>query len=255
MTKRHRIQFPKDRQDLTQDEAYFFLQTEGEKRRIRFHDYSEIYQIPGLYEQVFYDRLKCISHRKVCDILKQSVEQSQSQLSELRVLDLGAGNGIVGEMLKAQGVSRVVGIDIVPEAEMAAERDRPGVYDEYYVADLTDLQDDEREEIKSWSLDCLTTVAALGFGDIPPRAFISAFNLLQSEAWVAFNIKESFLNESDSSGFSKMIRQLIFSEYLDLYHLERYRHRLSISGEPLYYFAVAGRKNADIPIDFLKSVR
>jgi hypothetical protein len=33
-----------------------------------------------------------------------------------------------------------------------------------------------------------------------------------------------------------------FSKYMDLYHLERYRHRVSIEGEPLYYFAVAGRK-------------
>jgi len=29
--------------------------------------------------------------------------------------------------------------------------------------------------------------------------------------------------------------------------LERYRHRLSMEGEPLYYFAIAGRKNADVP--------
>ena len=44
-----------------------------------------------------------------------------------------------------------------------------------------------------------------------------------------------------------MIRDLIFSKYLDIYHLERYRHRLSMEGEPLYYYAIAGRKNDDIP--------
>jgi len=70
---------------------------------------------------------------------------------------------------------------------------------------------------------------------------------------VAFNIKETFLNNSDESGFSKMIRELIFSKYLDVYHIERYRHRLSIEGEPLYYFAIAGRKNADVPPEFLAS--
>jgi len=109
-----------------------------------------------------------------------------------------------------------------------------------------------REEIGSWSLDCLTTVAALGFGDIPPKAFVEAFNLIQKEGWVAFNIKETFLDKSDTSGFSRMIRELIFSEYLNLYHLERYRHRLSVDGEPLYYFALTGRKTADIPPEFEK---
>ena len=50
-----------------------------------------------------------------------------------------------------------------------------------------------------------------------------------------------------------MIRELIFSEYLDIYHIERYRHRYSIEGEPLFYFAIAGRKNADVPNEFLES--
>jgi len=47
---------------------------------------------------------------------------------------------------------------------------------------------------------------------------------------------------------------LIFSKYLDIDHIERYRHRLSIDGEPLYYFAVVGRKNADISPEFLESM-
>ena len=99
----------------------------------------------------------------------------------------------------------------------------------------------------------LVTVAALGFGDIPIKAFIEAFNIITAEGWIAFNIKESFFDNSDESGFSKMIRELIFSEYLDVYHIERYRHRLSIDGEPLYYFAIVGRKNADVPTEFLES--
>jgi len=116
--------------------------------------------------------------------------------------------------------------------------------------DLCNLDESETEDLSSWSLNCLTTVAALGFGDIPPKAFMVAFNVIQSEGWVAFNIKETFLDNSDSSGFSRMIRDLIFSKYMDLYHLERYRHRVSIEGEPLYYFAVAGRKNYDVPREF-----
>jgi hypothetical protein len=71
---------------------------------------------------------------------------------------------------------------------------------------------------------------------------------------VAFNIKETFLDNSDKSGFSRAIRELIFSEYLNLHHLERYRHRFSIDGTPLYYFAIAGKKNADIPEGFLTGI-
>lgn len=248
-SKRHKIQFPQiDAHNLAQNESYFFVvESNDKKRKIRFHDYDKIYEIPGLYEQVFYDRLKCSSPVKVAEILKSAIDQSNENFSELRVLDLGAGNGLMGEALKKYGVSRMLGVDIIPEAQMATERDRPHLYDAYYVADFCNLADDEKEEFSSWSLNCLTTVAALGFGDIPPKAFIEAFNIIQSEGWVGFNIKETFLNESDESGFSQMIRELIFSKYMDIYHLERYRHRLSIEGEPLYYYAIAAKKTADIP--------
>ncbi|MDV3239788.1 MAG: methyltransferase domain-containing protein [Gammaproteobacteria bacterium] len=251
-SQRHRIQFPQfGAHNLAQDEAYFYvLGMDGDKTRIRFHDYDEIYRIPGLYEQVFYDRLKCSSPEKVTEILKAAVDQARENFTGLRVLDLGAGNGLMGEALKDYGVSRMVGVDIIPEAQAAVERDRPHLYDAYYIADFCNLSADEKEEFRSWSLDCLTTVAALGFGDIPPKAFMEAFNLIRPEGWVAFNIKETFLRESDSTGFSRMIRDLIFSEYLEIYHLERYRHRLSMEGEPLYYFAIAGRKKADIPEAF-----
>lgn len=248
MHKRHKIQFPRnDAHDLQQDEAYFYLLDGAERHRIRFHDYDTIYNIPGLYEQLFYDRLKCRSPDKVTEILRSAVAQSNENFTELRVLDFGAGNGIMAEHLKKVGVSRIVGIDIIPEARNAAERDRPGIYDDYFVADLCEDDASVYEDIASWSLDCLTTVAALGFGDVPPLAFLRAFNLLQDQGWVAFNIKENFLDHTDHSGFAQTIRDLIFSKYMDLYHLERYRHRLSIDGEPLYYYAIAGRKNANIP--------
>jgi SAM-dependent methyltransferase len=252
VTKRYRIQFPPvDVRELGQDEVYFHLLDGESRQKIRLHDYDRIFDLPGLYEQVVYDRLKCQSPVTVVNVLRYAVSQSQQQLNELRVLDLGAGNGVVGEELKKQGVARLIGVDIIPEAETATERDRPGVYDAYYVRDFTSLSNDDRDELKSWSLDCLISVAALGFGDIPAQAFLEAFNMIGSEGWLAFNVKETFLDRKDGSGFSRLIRELIFSKYLDLYHLQRYRHRFSIEGEPLYYFALGGKKTANVPSSFI----
>lgn len=252
---RYRLQFPPESSyDLGQDEAFFYVIDNGTRQKIRLHDYHTLYDYPGLYEQVVYERLKCQSPAKVDEILRSALQQAQQPCSELRVLDLGAGNGKMGEELGKHGVARLVGVDIIQEAWEATERDRPGYYDAYYVVDISRLSPEERERIESWSLDCLTTVAALGFGDIPVKAFTEALNLIDENGWVAFNIKETFLDRSDDTGFSKLIRELIFSEYLDLYHLERYRHRLSLEGEPLYYFALAARKNSDVPEEFLDSL-
>jgi len=254
MKKRYHIQFPaQGSHQLGQDEVFFTVIEDGKSTQLRFHDYDEIYLRPGLYEQLFYERLKCSSPQRVGTILKEALDEVGEIFTELRVLDLGAGNGIMGEVLNTYGVARLIGADIIPEAKQASYRDRPDVYDEYYVADFTNLDENTTNELEDWSLNCLATVAALGFGDIPAEAFLNALHFVEEDGWVAFNIRDSFLEESDKSGFSRMIRHLIWSEYLDLFHLEKYRHRLSMEGIPLYYYAVVARKTAAIPKDFLKT--
>lgn len=255
MLRRHMITFPKEgTESFEQDEAFFYIQRDDGRLKLRLHDYADIYDHQGLYEQLFYDRLKCSSPKKVVSILHSALRSSFEQFTELRVLDFGAGNGIVGEELKNFGVSRLVGVDILPEARDAVLRDRPGMYDAYLIEDFTKLSQEKRDEIASWNCDCMISVAALGFGDIPVRAFIEAYNIISEKGWVAFNIKETFLDKRDETGFSKLIRELIFSDYLDIYHMERYRHRLSIEGEPLFYYALAGRKNSDVPKEFLTEI-
>jgi len=250
---RYQVEFPPPQgESPDQDEAFFYVTEPEGRTRIRFHDYGEIYKRPGLYEQLFYDRLKCQSPNKVADVLHQTVMRNNAHPAELRVLDLGAGNGMAAEALATGGVSRMVGVDIIAEARDAAMRDRPGVYDHYYVTDFCNLDDEQREDLRAWSFDCFVSVAALGFGDIPPKAIAEALDLIEDGGWVAFNIKETFLDASDESGFSAMVRGLIFSEYLDLHHLERYQHRLSIDGTPLNYFAIVGRKFGDrLPQDLV----
>lgn len=227
---------------LDQNEAFFYLEKENEKQQILFHDYETLYNNPGLYEQLYMSRLQCQSPQKITALLKKVENEFSGKLSERRVLDVGAGNGIVGEELRKIGVARIVGVDILEAAQNAAKRDRPTVYDSYYAIDLTRMTDEVREELKKWHLDCMVTVSALGYGDIPCEVFIEAFNLVAEEAMIAFNIKETFFDESDTTGFSILIKKMILKNHLEILHLEKYKHRLSIDGKPLYYYAIIGRK-------------
>ena len=88
-------------QPLDQDQEYCILKGRNGagEQRVRFHDYGKIYSIPGLYERLFYKKLKCSSPSTICGYLKEVVDSNDSELSNLRVLDLGAGNGMVGEEL------------------------------------------------------------------------------------------------------------------------------------------------------------
>jgi SAM-dependent methyltransferase len=170
---------------------------------------------------------------------------------DLRVLDLGAGNGIVAEHLRRIGVSEMVGLDLLLEAEKAAERDRPDLYEDYVVADLCELEAPEEKRLRARSFNCLVTVAALGFGDIPPEAFATAFNFVEDDGWIVLTIKEDFLCSEDDSGFARMLRLMINEGILDLQAHQRYCHRISLAGEKLFYIAIVARKLHDLPMSLV----
>ena len=241
------IVFPRGREeDRDQDEEFCEVEIDGETRRIRFHDYDQIFQVPGLYEQLFYAELECDSPRTIAGLIGEQVDNETA--SELRVIDVGAGNGMVGEELDRMGAEHIVGVDIIPEAAEATQRDRPGIYDDYFVVDLTDVPAGELERMRDHKFNCLTTVAALGFGDIPPEAFTTAYNLVEDGGLVAFNIKERFVTDGDRSGFEDLISTALDDGTMDLEAQRRYRHRLAVSGDPLYYIAMVARKRADISV-------
>jgi SAM-dependent methyltransferase len=244
------VAFPLDVR-LEQDEEWFVVEVDGEWRRLRLHDYAEIYSVPGLYERVVYDLLGCKSPEIVRDLLKDAWTEAGFDAADLTVLDLGAGNGCVAAELAKLGAKNFVGIDICPEAAPAAQRDRPGLYRDYVVADLTNLTDDAARRLDANKFNGLTCVAALGFGDIPPEVFAAAFNLLEDGAWVAFTIKSEFVEKEEATDFALLTRSMIERDVLDLATRHKFVHRVSLEGAPLHYTAFIGRKRADIPEELL----
>jgi len=227
---------------LAQDEEWCVVEQDGERRRIRFHDYAEIFTVPGFYEYLFYERLECQSHTVVTDLLAEQVTAAGQDLACMSVLDLGAGNGMVGEELRRRGFGEVVGVDIVPAAGEATQRDRPDVYADYFVCDLLAPPVEVRAELEIADFAAMTSVAALGFGDVPPAVFGAAFDCVRPGGWIAFTIKEDFLETTDESGFSAHILRLLDEGLLEERARRRYQHRLDVRGEPLHYVAMVGVK-------------
>jgi hypothetical protein len=237
----HQIRFPSHAAaDLSQDEEWCEVLLDDDWTRIRFHDYGEIYSVPGLYEHLFYERLRCQSPAVVAELLAGAVRDAGEDPSQMEVLDLGAGNGMVGEALREHGFEEITGVDITPEAGEAVARDRPGVYAEYHVCDLLDPP----PELDGASFGAMTSVAALGFGDIPPEVFSAAFDRVQDGGWVAFTIKEDFLDGGDDSGFAGLISGLLERGAIEERGRRRYRHRLDVAGDPIHYVAIVGIKRA-----------
>ena len=241
---------PDDLDDrLDQDEEWCEVRVNGSRERVRFHDYHDVYRRPGLYEAIFYDELGCCSPSAVVHLLQDVLRDHDTRLEQLRVLDLGAGNGMVGDELDARGVDRVVGVDLIDEAREATRRDRPGVYEDYVVTDMTELDAEQERELRAHRFNTLTSVAALGYGDIPPEAFLQAMDLISTPGWMAFNVKEDFLRENDDTGFSRLVRELSRREIVQIQSYRRYCHRRSVVGDPLHYVGMVARKLREVPDD------
>jgi len=237
---------------LDQDEEWCEIERGGTRERIRLHDYAAIFNVPGLYEQIFAEKLECDSPEVVCQLLGAELIAADIDPAGLKALDFGAGNGMVGEQLVAVGVDSIVGLDLLPEARDAAMRDRPGLYEDYYAGDVTDLDGDDRRELEAHDFNAMTCVAALGFGDIPPAAFAEAFNLVDTPGWIAFNLRDRFTEDADPAGFGAFIKRMRDEGVLEEQARVSYTHRVSVAGEALEYHAIVASKRDDVPLDWTR---
>lgn len=244
------LHLPDARTELDQDEEWCEVEIDGERRRIRFHDYASIYDVPGLYERLFAEQLECDSPRIVTELLGERLHAAKVKPTELTALDFGAGNGMVGELLAELSIGDIVGVDLLPEARDAAHRDRPGTYRDYFALDMTDLDPADRRDLMRHDFGVMACVAALGFGDIPPLAFAEAFNLVGSPGWLAFNIRDRFLEEE--TGFGGFITRMLREGVIEERARKRYVHRRSIAGDDLEYVAIVAEKRADVPLDWAR---
>ena len=218
---------------------------------IKFHDYRAIYQHRGLYESLFHGRLQCQSPQSLVSLLTRCIPPSPVQ--SLSVLELGAGNGIVAEELRAQlgsSVGSLVGADLYPEARDAALRDRPGAFDLYLVGDFL-AQDSEYGILKCKKFDVLVVCAALGpgWGDLPVEVVSEALTLLKDEGFVAITMNEKWLTDKPSGNalWNRLISSLKEGGspiWHDLKECRRqnYRHRLDMRGDWIWYLAVVYQK-------------
>lgn len=246
----YKIIIPDMDHQLEQDEECVIVDFGNRQEKVRLHDYAAIYKIPGLYEEIFCNRLKYNSPQVLCDMLSDELQKSGYSIRDHKVLDFGAGNGLVGEQLKKRHCVSVVGVDILTEAKAAADRDHAGVYTEYYVMDLSQFDAEEIDKLREYDFDTLITVGALGFDDIPTRAFLNALNLVQDGGWIVFNIKEKFLTSEDDTGYRHTL-EAICQDNLLVCQRKRYCHRLSLWGENLNYIAIVGRKTRNVNLSEL----
>lgn len=208
---------------------------------MRLHDYDRVYAVPGLYEEVIQRLLQCASPAKLAQVLLRVAELERRDPRLLRVLDLGAGNGIVGEELRARGVDVLVGTDSAQQARTAAARDRPGLYSDYVVGDVKELPE-LGTLVRELGINCIVCAGALGLQHIEARSFVELWDLLPAGAMFALTVHEDLAGPG-TSDIGDALEALRGGETgTEIVVSERFRHRLSTAGVPIHYVAIGARK-------------
>jgi hypothetical protein len=221
------------------------LERDGQTEQVAVHDYETIYKIPGLYERLIVEALQCVSHEVMPTLLAQTVAQSGTRMTDLNVLDFGAGSGLVGVVLARLGVKRIFGLDIVPEARSATLRDHPNIYHAYIIGDICRLEPADQAVLSRLKPNCMISVSAIGLGaHISPTALTCAINLMPPGSWIAFNLNASFLDPDSRTGYAVAFEQLTSSTQLVIHVQHTYQHRILTDGSPLFYTAIIGQKQA-----------
>ena len=217
----------------------------GARRRVGFHDYAAIYAVPGLYERAFYDELGMCSAAEVVGLFAGALAHGGLDPAEQRVLDLGAGNGLGADELRAMGVELVVGLDLEPAAREAASRDRPGGYDDYLVGDLGAFGEAELAALRDRRLTALLALAAIGEGHVLPAVLQTGLDLLCPGGLFAFAVTPALLPGSDdpagrATGYPDWLAEL-FAHRAEELGRHTYVHRRQTDGTPHDAVALVGR--------------
>ena len=212
----------------------------GDQEVVHLHDYARIYAVPGLYEHVVQEQLQCRSPQVAAEGFLRAVARLGLEASSTTVLDVGAGTGLVGELLLRGGVRRVVGVDALPAARTACIRDRPDVYADYLVGDLASADSEFSAALREHGLAGLVSAGAFGGTHAPPAALVNALAVLAPGAPVVLTIDERWMDASDPDGFGREVERLVDHGDLELAERTRFQHRITTGGEPIFYELLVG---------------
>lgn len=248
----YQVRFSQDSSDLRNQEHFYFMR-DGNEQKLILQDYAEIYKIPLLYEQ-FCDKALYQSPETLAMLLASQSVKSGFDLESLIILDIAAGSGLFGKSIAQYGIKSIVGVDIVPEAAQAAHRDYPGIYDKYYVEDLTAITPTAQAELTNRKFNCLVCCSSLSC-HFPIQGFINSFNLIEDGGWIAFNVNTYVIEDLDNldsfeykkaAEFGQLYRYMIKTGILEVTQKHYYLHRLLTNGKSLDYVAITARKIGNI---------
>jgi len=228
------VRFPPQDPSGPEEEAFEVTFDDGRVERFTMHDYGRVYAVPGLYEEVVQRMLGCATPDRIASLLRDAARRIGWAPADVRVLDLGAGNGVSGEAIATAGMRPVAAVDLEPAARPATLRDRPGLYDVVLTGDAAALAGADRDAVRATRPNALALSGALGNDHVGAAALRAAALLLEPDALVAY----AYPDAEDDDALRDALEEI---GAVDELARERYLHRRTASGGERWWYGVAAR--------------
>ncbi len=145
------------------------------------------------YDSDLLDELGYIAPAVACEALKRYVQQKDA-----RILDVGCGTGIVGEMLHRDGYRVIDGVDYSPE--MLKHAELKGVYRRVMQADVR-----KKLDIPDGDYDAVISVGTFTMAHVGPDAFGELIRITGTNGCICVTVREEAWVEDN---FPQVMAQL-----------------------------------------------
>lgn len=175
-------------------------------------DLMEVYDgWAGRYDRELLEDWGYTSPQKAVQLLFEAMDSPN-----LTVLDAGCGTGLVGVLLKEEGISSLTGIDYSPG--MLAEAERKGVYNALHTMDMN-----LPLPLPSDSYDAVTCIGTFTSTHVKPEAVRELARVTRAGGVLVFTVRDDYWQ---STNFIDLVTELHVSGVarIEQIRLEPYIH-------------------------------
>lgn len=136
------------------------------------------------YDRELVDDCRYVAPEKVAEVFLRFVPK------DAKILDAGAGTGLVGQVLHQHGYTHLEAIDL--SAEMLAQARQKDVYRALYQKALG-----EPLELPTNSFDAIVSVGTFTYGHAPSHSFDELIRIAKPGGYIIFTLRLDFYEQSD----------------------------------------------------------
>lgn len=144
------------------------------------------------YDKQIVQSARCVVYQPISEYFSESIQRvfQDKPKDGLKIIDAGAGTGLIGMELHKLGYTNLHALDI--SQEMLSEAKKKNVYNKFICASLSDQR---IAEIDTGEYDALICVGTLVKGHVRSSAFVEMVRMVKTDGLLCFNIRDSELDD------------------------------------------------------------